>query len=75
MSSRKDLLLALPVPILFTTAVIVFFIIIPSESQTLSNLISYTSSVATISMVLIVIMVNSLQEKKWQILDYFNINL
>lgn len=65
-SDRRELWLALPVPIIFTIAVLIYFILIPSESQTLGNLISYTSSVATISMVLIVIRVNSLQRKEME---------
>lgn len=59
---RKETLLGVAtIPAIFTIGVVAFLIFLPSESRTLGNFISYTSSLATILMVLVVIITTSLQ--------------
>src|SRR3972149_9009513 len=65
-SIKGELLLGISIPIIFTFGVLAFFTLIPSESQTLTNFIGYTSSLATILMVLVVIVTTSLQLKEMQ---------
>lgn len=63
---RKELLLGISIPIIFTLGFIAFVYLIPAEYQTLDNFISYTSSLSTILMVLVVIVTTSLQLKEMQ---------
>lgn len=63
---RKELLLGLSIPIIFTSGILAFIFLFPSELQTLGNFISYTSSLSTILMVLVVIVTTSIQTKEMQ---------
>jgi hypothetical protein len=64
MNMKKEIIMGISIPIIFTVGVYAFFSLIPSEFQTLSNFISYTSSLSTILMVLVVIATTSLQLKE-----------
>ena len=52
---KRELIFYLTIPLIFTIGILVFFKILPQEIVTISNFISYTSSLATLLMVLIVI--------------------
>jgi len=63
---KSILAYTLPIPILFTVGVLAFFVLFPSESQTLNTFVSYISSLSTILMVLIVVITTSLQRREME---------
>lgn len=60
----RESMIAISIPIIFTIGIIAFFNLFPKETLTLGNFISYTSSLATIIMVLVVIFTTNLQLKE-----------
>ena len=58
---KKELLMAISIPIIFTIGVVAFFRLLSPENVTLGNFISYASSLSTILMVLVVVYTTYLQ--------------
>lgn len=73
MSSLKsrESAIAISIPVIFTIGIIAFFQLFPKETITLENFISYTSSLAAIIMVLVVIFTTNLQLKEMKSMRVF----
>lgn len=63
---KTEILLTVSIPIIFTAGIVSFFVLLPQEVVTLANFISYTSSLSTILMVLVVIFTTRQQLKQME---------
>lgn len=58
---KKELAIAVIIPLIFLIGIIAFFSVFPSELMNLSNFVAYMSSLSTIIMVLVYLFTNSRQ--------------